>query len=124
MGHSTVYTLPAAGALLTDSGAVIAPSFAVINASSSGAQSLVAAVANKAIRVIAAALMASGTVNVKFQSHTTPTDETGLFYLVANTGFVLPFNQLGWFQGNVGEQLDINLSGAVAVGGCLVYVTI
>lgn len=102
----------------------LTPSFATIAASTSGASSLVGAVTAKQIRVLGLAVMANGTVNVKFQSHTTPTDETGLFYLIANTGFVLPYNPLGWFQTVAGEQLDINLSGAVAVGGCLVYVAV
>jgi hypothetical protein len=102
----------------------LTPSFATVVASASGATSIVSAVASKRIRVLAVQLVANAAVNVKWQSHTTPTDLTGLAYLAANGGYVLPFNPVGWFQTNSGEQLDINLSGAVAVGGCVVYVTV
>lgn len=102
----------------------LTPSYATVVASASGATSLVSAVTSKKIRVLALYLVSNGTVNVKFQSHTTPTDLTGLAYLVANTGFVLPYNPVGWFQTNSGEQLDINLSAAIAVGGTLVYVAV
>lgn len=102
----------------------LTPSFATISTSTSGPSSLVSLVSSKKIRVLALSLMSNGTVNVKFQSHTTPTDLTGLYYLAANTGFVLPYNPVGWFQTNTGEQLDINLSGSTAVGGCLTYVAV
>lgn len=84
---------------------------------------LVALVGGKSIRVIAAYLMASGTVNVKFQSHVAG-DITGLSYLIANTGLVLPYNPGGWFQSVSGEALDINLSAGIAVGGALTYMLV
>ena len=59
---------------------------------------------------------------MKFQSHVTPTDISGLAYEIANTGFTLPFCPVGWFQTIAGEALDLNLSAAKAVGGALVYV--
>lgn len=100
----------------------LTPAFATISVSATG--TLVALVSSKKIRVLSLSLMSSGTVNVKFQSHVSPTDITGLYYLVANTGFVLPYNPLGWFQTVSGEALDINLSAGIAVGGCLVYVAV
>jgi hypothetical protein len=102
----------------------LTPLFANLTASSSGAQQLIAAVSSKKIRVLALALVANAAVNVKFQSHVTPTDISGLYYCAQNGGFVLPFNPAGWFQTVSGEALDINLSGAVAVGGSIVYVTV
>lgn len=96
--------------------------FGTISTSSSGATTIQALVSSKQIYVTSLALTANGTVNVKFQSHVTPTDLTGLFYLVANAGFVLPFNQYGWFRTVSGEALDINLSAAIAVGGCFTYI--
>jgi hypothetical protein len=102
----------------------LTPGFALISTSSSGASSLVSAVTSKKIRVLALSLVASAAVNVKFQSHVTPTDLTGLYYLAANGGIVLPYNPLGWFQTIAGEQLDINLSGSIAVGGSLTYVAV
>lgn len=102
----------------------LTPLFATVVASSSGVTNIVAAVALKKIRVVAAQLVANGAVNVKWQSHVTPTDITGLAYLAANGGYVLPYNPVGWFQTVSGEALDINLSGSVAVGGSITYVTV
>jgi hypothetical protein len=96
----------------------------VIDESSSGASTLVAAVTSKRIVVYSLYLVADGAVGVKFQSHTTPTDLTGLASVAANGGLVLPFNQDGWFRTASGEALDINLSDAVAVGGVLKYGTV
>jgi glycine cleavage system protein P-like pyridoxal-binding family len=89
----------------------------------SASGTLVAAVVGCQIRVIAFALTSSGTVNVKFQSHTTG-DLTGLFYEIANTGFVLSPNTWGWFETVVGEALDISLSAGIPVGGVLTYVEV
>jgi hypothetical protein len=102
----------------------LTPLFATIVASASGASQVVAAVTSKKIRVLALQLTASAAVNVKWQSHVTPTDKTGLAYLAANGGYVLPFNPAGWFETIAGEALDINLSAAIAVGGSLTYVTV
>ncbi len=94
-----------------------------IVASASGVTNLIAAPgAGKTIIVTGFGLMSNGTVNVKFQSHVTPTDLTGLFYLVANTGISVAPNPAGIFSCLVGEALDINLTGAVAVGGFLTYI--
>jgi hypothetical protein len=84
---------------------------------------IVAAVPGKKISVLAFALTSSGIVNVKFQSHTTG-DISGLFYEIANTGFVLGPNEWGWCETVAGEALDINLSAGVPVGGVLTYVEV
>lgn len=89
----------------------------------SASGTLIAAVSGKMIRVIAFALTSSGTVNVKFQSHVTG-DLTGLFYEIANTGFVLSPNTWGWFETVAGEALDISLSAGIPVGGVLTYVEV
>jgi len=102
----------------------LTPKFVTIVASSSGVTNVLAAVAGKRLRVLRLSLVANGAVNVKFQSHVTPTDLTGLYYLAANGGWVEPFCPVGIFQTVSGEALDINLSGAVAVGGCLTYVEV
>jgi hypothetical protein len=97
---------------------------AAIAASTSGNNTLVAALTGLRIRVLAVGLMASAAVNVKFQDGAGGTDLTGLFYLAANGGFVLPFNEEGWFQTSSGTLLNLNLSAANAVGGSLVYTII
>src|SRR4051812_7947440 len=59
----------------------LTPKFASIVASAGGATTVVAAVSLKKIRVVSYTLVANAAVNVKFQSHVTPTDKTGLLYL-------------------------------------------
>jgi hypothetical protein len=123
---TTVTPVAASGETSTiyNGATALTPLFATVAASASGVTNIAAAVASKRIRIIALQLVANAAVNVKWQSHVTPTDITGLAYLGANGGYVLPHNSVGWFQTIAGEALDINLSGAVAVGGSLTYVTV
>jgi hypothetical protein len=103
----------------------VTPKFAKISCSSSGANIVIAAVTSKKIRVLALKITASAAVNVKWQSHTTPTDLSGLSYFAAaGDGEVLPFNPVGWFESLSGESLDANLSGAIAVGGHITYIEV
>lgn len=102
----------------------LTPKFATIAASSSGNNTLVAAVTSKKIRVLAYNFIANGTVNAKFQSGAGGTDLTGLKYCVANGGICAPYNPVGWFETASNTLLNLNLSGAVAVGGELVYVEV
>lgn len=98
------------------------PVFAIIDAATSGDNTLVAAQgAGNKIRVYAAFLVAAGTVNVRFESGAAGTALTGQMNLVANTGFVLPFNPLGWFETAANTLLNLELSAAISVDGCLVY---
>lgn len=108
----------------SNAGTILTPKFAAIAASSSGNNTLVAAVTSKKIRVTSLWIVANGSVNVKFQSGAGGTDLTGLAYLVVNTGIVLPFNPHGWFETASATLLNANLSAAVAVGGCLTYLEI
>ena len=103
----------------------LTPKFKTISASSSGVNVVVAAVTSKKIRVLAWDVKVNAAVNFKWQSHTTPTDLTGLYYCSAQgDGVARSFNPLGYFETVAGESLDINLSGAVAVGGVLTYVEV
>lgn len=102
----------------------LVPQFAVITASSSGVTNVVAAVTSKKIRVLAFVLTSNAAVNAKFQSHVTPTDLTGLLYMGASGVLPGAYNPKGHFQTLSGEALDINLSGAVTVGGWMIYVAL
>lgn len=102
----------------------LTPKYAVIAASTSGNNTIVAAVATKKIRVLAYNMIAAGTVNAKFQTGAGGTDITGLKYLIANSGIAAPFNPAGWFETAAGVLLNLNLSAAIAVGGELVYVEV
>lgn len=110
--------------VMTGSGTELTPKFAAISASSSGNNTLVAAVTGKKIRVLALFLIANGAVNAKLQSGAGGTDLTGLAYCAANGGFVLPYNKVGWCETAAATLLNLNLSAAVAVGGCVVYVEV
>lgn len=90
-----------------------------VNASSLGSTQVVAAAAGGRIRVFSVAAVAGGAASVKFQS--AATDISATFALAANGGFVLPFNEHGWFETAVGEALNINLSAAVATGVSIQY---
>jgi hypothetical protein len=94
---------------------------AKIDAATSGDNTLVAAVSGKKIRVISLFLVASDVVNVRFESGAGGTALTGAMNLVANGGFSLPYNPLGWFETASGALLNLELSGAVSVDGALTY---
>ena len=104
--------------------AELAPAFAPITAASNGNNTIIAAVSNKKIRVLSLSLSASAAVNVKFQSGASGTDITGLYYLAANGSVVLPYDPHGWLQTATAELLNLHLSSAVPVGGCLTYIEV
>ena len=107
-----------------DKGVALYPKFAVIDAATSGNNTLVSAVSGKKIRVVQAFLVAAGTVNTRFESAADGTALTGQMNLVANTGYVIPFSVLGWFETASGQLLNLELSAAISVDGCLVYVEV
>jgi hypothetical protein len=94
--------------------------YAKIDCSSSGANQIVAAVTSKHIRVLSFLISASAAVNGKWQSAST--DITGLIYMDAKGG-ATGDAQDGLFETASGEALNLNLSGSVAVGGYVAYVT-
>lgn len=105
---------------LSISGIAVTPKFAPIALSATGA--VVAAVASRRIRVLSYVLSSAGTVNAKWQSAST--DLTGLSYLVANSNLSSGSNNYGYFQTAVGEALNLNLSGSIAVGGHITYIEV
>lgn len=96
---------------------------AVIATAAAGATQLVAAVVGKRIRVLGYTLVAAAAVTAKFQSATN--DLTGALPLAANGG-ASPTGapQVPLFETNVGEALNVNLGGAVAVAGHLTYMEV
>lgn len=101
------------------------PVFVAIDAASSGDNTLVAAAgASNKIRVHQLFLVSAGTVNVRFESGAGGTALTGQMNLVANTGFVLPFSPIGWFETAADTLLNLELSGAVSVDGSLAYTVV
>lgn len=109
---------------LMDGTTSLTPKFAAISASSSGDNTLVAAVSGKKIRVISCMLIASAAVTVRFEDGAGGTALTGQMDLAANAGAVMPQAELGWFEGSSNTLLNLELSSAVQVSGCLVYVEV
>lgn len=103
------------------------PITVAIAASSSGANEIVAAAAGFKYRVLGFILSFSGSVNAKWQSGST--DLTGLFYGAAGVLAFSPDSPQptsqpiapGQFTTAAGQALNLNLSGATAVGGYVVY---
>jgi hypothetical protein len=100
-----------------------APLFAVVNASSAGANTIVAAVAGKKILVQLYLAVATTAVNVSWESSggnildgPVPCGATG--------GVMGNFSPVGHFITESGEGLVLYLSGAVQVGGHVQYVLI
>lgn len=99
---------------------------AAIAAANNGDNQLLTGAAGYKYRVIAFKLSFSGTVNAKFRSGSN--DLTGLIYGAAakdsdsvNLPNTSPTTPPGQFTTNPGEDLNLNLSGAVGVGGFIVY---
>lgn len=105
---------------LSTSGPVV--KYAVIDAASSGDNTVVAATTNMKIRVLSVFLIAAGAVTVRFESGAGGTALTGQMNVAANGGFVMPFNEEGWFETAASALLNLELSGATSVDGCITYV--
>lgn len=127
MGHSaTATTTSNISGTAPTAGYVIRAK--TITASTSGNTEVVAAVTGKKIKVVAYELVASGDVNVKFQSATNDIDGSTLWYLTLNGGVtkpVVPVNgqPIVYMQTNPGEALNVNLSASQAVSGSVLYYT-
>lgn len=109
---------------LMDGTTALTPKFAVIDAATSGDNTLVASVSSKKLRVLSLFMVASAAVTVRFESGASGTALTGQMQLAANGGFVLPYNPLGWFETAATTLLNLELSGAISVDGSLVYVEV
>jgi hypothetical protein len=101
------------------------PTFAAISGSTSGDNTLVAAAgASNKIRVLSLYLVSAGTTTVRFESGAGGTALSGAMSLVANTGFVLPYNPTGWFETAANTLLNMELNAAVQVSGGLEYIVV
>jgi len=99
---------------------------AAISVATSGDNTLVAAVAGKKIKVLSVKLIVSGAVDLCFESGAGGEALTGVMSMAQDgNGFVLPATQPGfhWFETAAGQALNLDLSDAVQVSGCLSYYT-
>lgn len=99
--------------------------YAVIDHATSGDNTLLAAQgAGKKIRVLSLFGVAAGAVNVRFESGAGGTALTGVMNIAANGGFVLPYNEFGWFETAANALLNLELSGAVSFDGGFSFVIV
>lgn len=113
---------------LFDGTTELTPKFAAIAAATSGANTLVAAVASKKIRVTSLCLVAGAAGNVYFTSAAAGAvifgGSTNKINLAANGGFILPFSATGWFETVAGELLNLNASSTGPFSGGLTYLEV
>lgn len=103
----------------------LTPRFVAVAAASNGDNTLVAADATKKIRVLAGHLTMTGTaVTIRFESGAGGTALTGQMTPLQGTSITLPFCPIGHFETAVNTLLNLELGGAQAVGGWLVYVLV
>lgn len=114
MAHRPDFILPGA----------LTRKYAAIAASSSGDNTIVAAVAGKRILVLNFGFIVAAAVTVRFENGAGGTALTGPMEVIANGGSIWNFSEVGWFQTSVNTLLNLELSGAVSVGGALAYVEI
>jgi hypothetical protein len=95
---------------------------AVIDGATSGDNTLVAAVTGKKIRVLSLLAIMTGTaITIRFEAGAGGTALTGQMQPTQGGGFVLNHNPYGWFETTAGTLLNMELSGAQSVDGCLTY---
>lgn len=95
---------------------------AFANPSSIGSNAVVAAVAGGRIRVLSAVIVSTLANSINFLSAAATISAT--FPLAANGGVVLPFNEHGWFETNIGEALNLNMTAATATAVQLHYIVL
>jgi hypothetical protein len=95
---------------------------AALDFASSGANTIVASVAGKRVKIVSVFLMANDDVNVTFED-SDGNDLTGPLPMgTKGNGFVLPPSEIAWLQTPVGKGLQIRLNGAVQMSGSIIYV--
>jgi len=102
----------------------LTPLFTPVAAASNGDNTIISATGGKRIRVLSGAIVASGSVNVKFTDGAGGSGITGTMNFVSNSGVQIPFAPVGNFQTSSGNALVLNLSGATNVGGWLTYLLV
>lgn len=114
------------GVMADDNGAMTVVQRAFADPASIGDNLIVAAVAGKSIRVLAAMMMNNVALaqSARFRSAANSISPLNAFGVVANGIMSYPFNPMGWFQTNAGEALNLNLTAATAVGVMVTYILV
>jgi hypothetical protein len=101
---------------------VLAPAFSTVSMTVSGTTQIVASNATAAIRVVSMFLTNSTATAFKWQSGAT--DITAAAQFTTNSGYVLPYNPVGWFQAAIGSALVANSTVTSAIGGSVTYILV
>ena len=96
--------------------------FAAISAASSGNNEIVAAVTARKIRVLGFFFVSPVDVAVRFESSAGGDPLTGVMSIGEKGPVLTAQNPLGLFETVAGENLNMELGGAVQVSGGLTYV--
>lgn len=94
--------------------------YAVIAATTTGDNTLVAAVTGKKIRVLGLFMVASAALSARFEAGAGGTALTGVMPLAQNQMFSLPLNEAGWFETTAAALLNLELS-AGECHGAIIY---
>lgn len=123
-GAATTFKIDNAtgGVIVTDSGgSATTLSLALISASASGDNTIIAASGVLTIKIYHINLITAGDVNVRFKSGA-GTNKSGLYTFLANQGIALdPPISNPVITCTAGDAFVINLSSAVAIGGFCLY---
>jgi hypothetical protein len=103
---------------------VLTPRYTPVDVNSTGDNTIIAAVASKKILVLGCVLIAAGAVNIRFEDGAGGSALTGVINLTTNSGFTLPFSEIGWFKTTANTLLNLELSDNLAVAGTLTYAEI
>lgn len=106
----------------------LSPLFGSISFSNIGSNTVLASVTGKQIRVLAMNFIIGTAANIYLSDAANGTplwaSVVNSAQFSANSGMVLPFIPVGWFQTSANNGLYMQLSTTSAVGGSFVYVTI
>jgi hypothetical protein len=95
---------------------------AVIDATTAGDATLVAAVAGKQIQVHAILLSASGASTLRLEDGVSGTALTGTIDLNGNKAFVMPFSPVPWVTCTVATLLNAETTGtSISLDGVMIY---
>ncbi len=102
----------------------LTPKYTAVDVNTSPNSTVLSAVTGKKILVMGCVLIAAGAVNIRFEDGAGGTALTGVMNLTTNSGFTLPFSEVGWFETSAGVLLNLELSAGTAVAGTLTYIEI
>lgn len=96
--------------------------YAIIDAATSGNNTIVAAVPGKKIRVLSYTLIATGAVLARWESAANGTALSGQMSLTTSVGIAPDCGSNGCFETVAGQLLNLELSAATSVDGHVTYV--